>query len=127
MTDVDACVVAFQCPKCGHRLEQTIAKLESQDHMRCPGCGVGINIDRIRLSNAADEIRKAVDKVPPEITIKFFNGRLNFEKLARLHGGDAVFRAGIGSHELPVSLPWRTKDRVKPAASIFDSASPSYS
>ena len=72
MTDVDACVVAFQCPKCGHPLEQTIAKLKSQDHMRCPGCGVGINIDTNRLSNAADEIRKAVDKVPPEITIKFF-------------------------------------------------------
>jgi transcription elongation factor Elf1 len=69
MTDVDAWVVAFQCPKCGHRLEQTIAKLKSQDHMRCPGCGVGIDID---TNKAADEIRKAVDKVPPEITIKFF-------------------------------------------------------
>ena len=72
MTDVDACVVQFQCPKCGHLLEQTIGKLKTQDHMRCPGCGVGINIDTNRLSNAADEIRKAVDKVPPEITIKFF-------------------------------------------------------
>jgi hypothetical protein len=49
-----------------------IAKLKSQDHMRCPGCGVGINIDTNRLSNAADEIRKAVEMVPPEITIKFF-------------------------------------------------------
>jgi transcription elongation factor Elf1 len=72
MTDVDASIVAFQCPKRGHRLEQTIAKLKLQDHMRCSGCGVGINIDTNRLSNAADEIRKAVDKVPPEITIKFF-------------------------------------------------------
>jgi transcription elongation factor Elf1 len=71
MTDVDACVVAFQCPKCGHLLEQTIAKLKAQDYMRCPGCGVGINIDTNRLSNAANEIRKAVDKVPPEITVKF--------------------------------------------------------
>jgi hypothetical protein len=34
MTDVDACVVAFQCPKCGHHLEQAIAKLKAQDHMR---------------------------------------------------------------------------------------------
>jgi transcription elongation factor Elf1 len=72
MTGVDDSVVAFQCPKCGHRLEQTIAKLKSQDHMHCPGCGVGINIDTNRLSNAADEIRKAVEMVPPEITIKFF-------------------------------------------------------
>ena len=72
MTDVDACVVAFQCPKCGHHLEQAIVKLKAQDHMRCPGCGVGINIDTNRLSNAANEIRKAVDKVPPEITVKFY-------------------------------------------------------
>ena len=72
MTDVDACVVPFQCPKCGHLLEQTIGKLKTQDHMLCPGCGVGINIDTNRLSNAANEIRKAVDKVPPEITVKFY-------------------------------------------------------
>jgi len=30
--------------------------------------------DTNRLSNSANEIRKAVDKVPPEITIKFFSG-----------------------------------------------------
>jgi hypothetical protein len=41
MTDVDACVVAFQCPKCGHHLEQAIAKLKAQDHMRCPGAAAG--------------------------------------------------------------------------------------
>jgi hypothetical protein len=48
-----------------------ITWIESQDHMRCPG-GVGISIDTNRFSNAADEIRKTVDKVPPEITTKFF-------------------------------------------------------
>ena len=30
-----------------------------------------INIDTDRLANAAEEIRKAIVKVPPEITIKF--------------------------------------------------------
>ena len=72
MTDVDANIVEFQCPQCGHILQQTIEKLKSQDRMRCPGCGIGINIDTNRLSRAVDEIRKAVEKVPPEITIKFF-------------------------------------------------------
>ncbi len=72
MTNVEAIVIAFQCPQCGHDLEQSIEKLKSENHMRCPGCGVGINIDATKLSNAAEEIRKAVDKVPPEITIKFF-------------------------------------------------------
>jgi hypothetical protein len=40
--------------------------------MTCPGCGIGINIDTDRLAKATDEIQKAMDKIPPEITIKFF-------------------------------------------------------
>jgi len=40
--------------------------------MRCRGCGVGINIDTNGLANAAEEMRMALEKVPPEITVKFF-------------------------------------------------------
>jgi predicted RNA-binding Zn-ribbon protein involved in translation (DUF1610 family) len=72
MAAVDAHIIKFQCPKCGSELEQTIANLKSNEHMRCPGCGIGINIDTNRLANAAKEIQGAMDKVPPEITIKFF-------------------------------------------------------
>jgi transcription elongation factor Elf1 len=73
MTDVDAHVIRFQCPQCGQELAQSIPNLKSNEHMRCPGCGVGINIDTNRLANAANEIQKAIAKVPPEITIKFFH------------------------------------------------------
>jgi predicted RNA-binding Zn-ribbon protein involved in translation (DUF1610 family) len=69
----DAHVIKFQCPNCGHELEQTIGSLKLGNHMRCPGCDVGINIDTNRLANAAQEMRSALDKVPPEITIKFFH------------------------------------------------------
>jgi transcription elongation factor Elf1 len=72
MTDIDACLVAFQCPKCGNSLEQTVEKLKSQAQMRCPGCAVTINIDTNRLSNPVNEIQRAAEKMPPEITIKFF-------------------------------------------------------
>jgi transcription elongation factor Elf1 len=72
MTGADAHVIKFQCPRCGHELEQTIRRLKSSDHMSCPGCGVGINVDTDRLANAAEEMQRAIDKVPPEITIKFF-------------------------------------------------------
>jgi predicted RNA-binding Zn-ribbon protein involved in translation (DUF1610 family) len=72
MTGVDAHVIRFQCPKCGHELEQSIGDLKSREHMRCPACGVGINIDTNRLASAAEEMQKAIEKVPPEITIKFF-------------------------------------------------------
>ena len=73
MTGADAHVIRFQCPKCGHELEQTIGSLKLRDQMRCRGCGVGINIDTNRLANAAVEMQNAMDKVPPEITIKFFH------------------------------------------------------
>jgi predicted RNA-binding Zn-ribbon protein involved in translation (DUF1610 family) len=72
MTDADAHTIRFQCPKCGHELGQTIGNLKLGKHMQCPECGIGINIDTRRLANAAEEIRRAIDKVPPEITIKFF-------------------------------------------------------
>jgi predicted RNA-binding Zn-ribbon protein involved in translation (DUF1610 family) len=72
MANVDSHVVKFQCPKCGSDLEQSIGMLKSGAHMRCPGCGVGINIDTNKLADAAIEIQNAIDKVPAEITIKFF-------------------------------------------------------
>jgi transcription elongation factor Elf1 len=67
--------IRFQCPRCGHELEQTLENLRSSKFMRCPGCEIGINIDTDRLANAAEEIRRALAKVPSEITIKFFDSR----------------------------------------------------
>ena len=40
--------------------------------MTCTGCHIGINIDTNKLANAAQKIHKAIEKVSPEITIKFF-------------------------------------------------------
>ena len=64
--------IRFQCPNCGHDLKQTIGRLKANEHMSCPGCHIGINIDTNRLAKATEEIQKAIDKNPPEITIKFF-------------------------------------------------------
>jgi len=72
MADVDAHEIRFQCPNCGHELKQTIGRLKAQEHMTCSGCGIGINIDTNRLAKATDEIQKAIEKDPPEISIKFF-------------------------------------------------------
>ena len=72
MTDVDFNEIEFQCPSCGNDLKQTIGATKSGKHMICPGCGIGINIDTDRMANAVEEIQKATEKSPPEITIKFF-------------------------------------------------------
>ena len=62
--------------------------------MQCPGCGIGINIDTNRLANAAEEMHRAVEKVPPEITIKF-----------------AKRQASI--YEVPISYAGRTYEEGK--------------
>jgi hypothetical protein len=72
MANVDTRVIKFQCPSCGHDLEQSIGRLKSGEYMRCPGCGIGINIDTSRLTDAAEEMHTALEKVPSEITIKFY-------------------------------------------------------
>lgn len=72
MTDVDSNEIGFQCPSCGNDLRQTIRQLKAERHITCPGCGIGINIDTDRLAKATEEIQKAMEKSPPEITIKFF-------------------------------------------------------
>jgi peptide subunit release factor 1 (eRF1) len=74
MTDVDSneIEIEFQCPSCGNELKLTMAQLKVEKHKICPGCGIGINIDTDRLANTAEEIQKATEKSPPEITIKFF-------------------------------------------------------
>jgi transcription elongation factor Elf1 len=72
VADVEKHEIRFQCPNCGQDLHQTIGRIKAKEHMTCPGCGIGINIDTDRLAKATDEIQKAMDKIPPEITIKFF-------------------------------------------------------
>jgi hypothetical protein len=72
MAAVDSNEIKFQCPKCGHDLQQTIGRLKTNEHMTCPGCSIGINIDTNRLAKATEEIQRAMEMSPPEITIKFF-------------------------------------------------------
>jgi predicted RNA-binding Zn-ribbon protein involved in translation (DUF1610 family) len=72
MVDDEVHEIRFQCPNCGQDLRQTIGRIKANEHMTCPDCRIGINIDTDRLAKAAEEIRKAVEKSPPEITIKFF-------------------------------------------------------
>jgi predicted RNA-binding Zn-ribbon protein involved in translation (DUF1610 family) len=72
MTDADAHEITFQCPNCGHELQQTIGRLKANERMTCSGCSIGINIDTNRLAKATEEIQKAIEKMPPEISIKFY-------------------------------------------------------
>jgi len=72
MPNVDANVISFQCPKCGHDLEQTIGLLKSNQRMVCTGCGVGISFDTAKLAKVTESLQDALEAVPNEIAIKFF-------------------------------------------------------
>ena len=72
MANVDAHVISFNARAAVTTLNKSIGLLKSGEHMQCPGFSIGINIDTNFLANAADEMHKALEKVPPEITIKFY-------------------------------------------------------
>ena len=72
MPNVDAHVIGFQCPKCGHDLQETIRHLKAQRRLVCGDCGVGINFDTEKLAQATAALQEALETVPNEITIKFF-------------------------------------------------------
>ena len=72
MLNVDANVISFQCPNCGHDLQQTIGHLKAERRLVCADCGVGISFDTQKLVHATAALHDAVAAVPNEITIKFF-------------------------------------------------------
>jgi transcription elongation factor Elf1 len=72
MPNVDANVISFQCPKCGHDLQQTIGLLKSNQRLVCNSCAVSISFDTAKLAKATEILREALETVPNEITIKFF-------------------------------------------------------
>src|SRR5260370_39572241 len=72
MSNVDANVISFQCPKCGHDLQQTIGLLKSNQRLFCNGCGVGISFDTAKLAAATEILPATPEIVTEEITIKFF-------------------------------------------------------
>jgi hypothetical protein len=72
MPNVDANVISFQCPQCGHDLQQTIGFLKANQRLMRSGCGVGISFDTAKLAQATEVLQGALEVVPNEITIKFF-------------------------------------------------------
>jgi omega-6 fatty acid desaturase (delta-12 desaturase) len=63
MTNLDAHVVKFQCPSCGHDLEQSIGRLKSSKHMQCPG------VARYRQPNHRRSIVEIVITIGPFVLL----------------------------------------------------------
>lgn len=54
--------IEIECPKCGHKFEQTIGRLKSDPEMPCPGCGTSIQFQAEGLRTALDEVDDATAK-----------------------------------------------------------------
>jgi hypothetical protein len=53
-------------------------------------CGIGIDIDTNRLTNATKEIQKAIEKTPPEIRSSFSASCRRFQSCINILGLEPV-------------------------------------
>ena len=68
----NANIIHFQCPRCGHELEQTIGLLKAERQVICDSCRVEIHIDSAKVATATETLHTAITQGPNEITIKFY-------------------------------------------------------
>ena len=64
MTGVDAHAVRFQCPKCGHELEQTIGQIKSSDHTVVQDVASGSTLTLTGYLEPPTKFRKPSRKCP---------------------------------------------------------------
>lgn len=55
----DSIDIPFPCPKCGHEVRETLARLERDRKVTCRGCGADIHIG----GNDITAIRKNFDQL----------------------------------------------------------------
>ena len=55
--------IAVACPKCGHKIQQTIRRLEQNPKLTCPSCQSIIDVDASELRKGLSEVDKAFDNL----------------------------------------------------------------
>jgi predicted RNA-binding Zn-ribbon protein involved in translation (DUF1610 family) len=73
MTGTDALVIRFQCPKCGHELEQTIGSLKLSNHMRCRDVGSELTSTQTDWRTPPRKCRAQLKKCLPRSPLSSFN------------------------------------------------------
>jgi uncharacterized Zn finger protein len=53
--------LTLTCPKCGHKTQQTVARLETSPDLPCPKCGVVTKYDARQFKAELAKADKAVD------------------------------------------------------------------
>lgn len=55
--------IDIPCPSCGHKVQETIGRLEQNPAMRCTRCGQDIKIEAGQLRHAIAGVQRELDKL----------------------------------------------------------------
>ena len=61
--DIDSLNTKITCPKCGHKISETIGKLKNQKNIKCVRCSTLFDVDSAALRKTVDGIKKRWDKL----------------------------------------------------------------
>jgi transcription initiation factor IIE alpha subunit len=56
--------IRFDCPKCGHKLRESIGWFKANNQVSCPGCGSIITLDTSNLVGELKKVEDALDQFP---------------------------------------------------------------
>jgi len=59
--------IPLKCPKCGHKINKTIAWLESHHNLTCGECGHTVHLNTGELLNDLREVRQSVERLKRRI------------------------------------------------------------
>ena len=60
--DIERRKYRFQCPACGHQIEEKIGRLKDSPILTCPGCKQALPIDGKALKEGLAKVGRSVDK-----------------------------------------------------------------
>lgn len=61
--NIDSHMVDIPCPKCGHKLKESLGRLKNDPHLVCGGCGQKIAIDAKQFRDKMRSIDEALKKL----------------------------------------------------------------
>lgn len=61
--------IPIPCPKCEQKIEETIARLETNPTLTCPACGVQFTIEAEKLRRGLQELEETLAKFKGKKTL----------------------------------------------------------
>jgi hypothetical protein len=59
--------IPFPCPKCQNEIKETIARLEANPTLTCPGCNTSFGVDAEQFRRGLQEVEQSLAKLSNEV------------------------------------------------------------